>query len=229
MSDKLTLKGSKKIWYPARVNSLDSYLSVLIKENIYFNYSQVSSLKKNISYNLQYVEFLNRIIKDIDLSSVLFTQNIKIFVICSASIVEAIFHYIVVSNGKEAKTDWKSYKSKTNNNEFDVKGDKFKTVTDIYIKVSPPIPESMTFHSLCKKIEDNKMLGDVRGDLYKEISYIRKLRNKIHIQGIQNSTDTDWWTFDNSELNLMKRVLYGVLTSPVFSNSSQSSLFNYLK
>jgi hypothetical protein len=73
------------------------------------------------------------------------------------------------------------------------------------------------------------MLGDVRGDLYKEISYIRKLRNKIHIQGIQNSTDTDWWTFDNSELNLMKRVLYGVLTSPVFSNSSQSSLFNYLK
>jgi hypothetical protein len=87
----------------------------------------------------------------------------------------------------------------------------------------------MTFHSLCKKIEDNKMLGDVRGDLYKEISYIRKLRNKIHIQGIQNSTDTDWWTFDNSELNLMKRVLYGVLTSPVFSNSSQSSLFNYLK
>src|SRR4028118_1671248 len=111
MVNKLTFKGSKKTWYPPSINSLEQYLDVLIQENIYFNKLQVRSLKKNIAYNLQYVEFLTKIPKDIQLSNVIITQNIKFFVVCSASIIEALFYYIIVSNGKAPTTNWKSCKN----------------------------------------------------------------------------------------------------------------------
>lgn len=227
MAEELTLKESKDTWYPASIDSLKQHWGVFIQENSYFQRSKITPLKTNIAYSLQYVEFLDRLSKNVKLSSVLETQNIKSFVVYGASIIEALFHYIIVSSGKGAKTDWKSYK-KLKSNEYDVKGDKFMTETELFIKVSSPIAKEMTFDQMCKKVEDNKMLGDV-GNLYKEISKIRKLRNKIHIQGIEHSTDTDWWNFNPSEFKLMKRVLYGVLTSPLFSSSSRSSLFDYLK
>ncbi|MDD1417474.1 hypothetical protein MEN41_23680, partial [Dolichospermum sp. ST_con] len=72
------------------------------------------------------------------------------------------------------------------------------------------------------------LLGTV-GGLYKEISGIRKLRNKIHLQGIVHSTDIDWWNFSQNEFDLIKRVLYGVLTSSLFSASHLGYLFDYLK
>jgi len=227
MVNRLTPKGSKNVWYPPRIKALENYLSVLLQENTYFTKSQISSLKKNIAYNLQYVEFLTRIMKDIQLSDVLITQNIKFFVICSASIIEALFYYIVISNGKGSTTNWVSYKN-LGSHEFSVKEDKFKTETELFIKVPHPIDKDMTFDQMCKKIEDRKMLGDVK-DLYKQISNIRKLRNRIHIQEIKHSTDTDWWIFNQDQFKLMKKVLYGVLTSSLFSNSSQHSFFDYLK
>ncbi len=227
MADKLTFKGSKDTWYPASIDSLEQHLGVFIKQNSYFQSSQITPLNKNIAYSLQYVEFLDRLPKDVKLSSVLETQNIKSFVVYGASIIEALFHYIIVSSGNGADTEWKSYIN-LKSNEYDVKGDKFLNKTELFIKVSPPIAMEMTFDQMCKKVENKKLLGAV-GDLYKEISKIRKLRNKIHIQGIEHSTDTDWWTFNSSEFKLMKRVLYGVLTSPLFSSSSRSSLFDYLK
>jgi hypothetical protein len=227
MANKLTVTGSKDTWYPASINNLENHLGHLIKENSYFQSKDITPLKKNIAYSLQYLEFLDRLLKDIKLSSPLEKQNIKSFVVYGASIIEALFYYIIVSAGKMKKTEWKSYKKLTIT-EYDVKGDKFRNETEIFIKVSPPIDMEMKLHDMCKKVEDKKMLGEV-GDLYKEISKIRKLRNKIHLQGIEHSTDTDWWNFNPSEFELMKRVIYGILTSPRFSSSSGSSLFNYLK
>jgi hypothetical protein len=226
MTNQLTFKGSKETWYPAPIHYLEGHLCVLIKPNNYFQENQTKPLKKNIAYSLQYVEFLDQLLKDVKLSSVLETQNIKSFVVYGASIIEALFYYIVISNGQGAQTEWKSSK-KLKSNQYEVKGDRFYNETELLIKVSPPIMIEMKFDQMCKKVESKKLIGDV-GGLYTEISRIRKLRNRIHIQGIEHSTDTDWWTFNKDEFQLMRRVLHGILVSPLFLSSSHHAIFDYL-
>jgi hypothetical protein len=227
MTNQLTFKGSKETWYPAPIHYLEAHLSVLIKPNNYFQENQTKPLRKNIAYSLQYVEFLDQLLKDVKLSSPLETQNIKSFVVHGASIIEALFYYIVISNGQGAETQWKSYR-KFKSNQYEVKGDNFINETELFIKVSPPIRLEMKFDQMCKKVESKKLIGAV-GGLYTEISKIRKLRNRIHIQDIKHSTDTDWWTFNKDEFQLMRRVLHGILVSPLFSSSSYINLFDYLK
>ncbi len=87
---------------------------------------------------------------------------------------------------------------------------------------------AMTFDQMCKKVESKKLLGDEK-DLYKEISGIRKLRNKIHIHGIEDSQDTDWYNFNQNQFKLIKKVLYGILISSRFASSSYIHKFDYLK
>ena len=230
MTDKLTFKGDRdsKTWYPVPIPILAEHLSTLIKANEYFNIKQTNPLIRNIAYSLQYVEFLDQLLKDIKMSSSLETQNIKSFVICGASIIEALFHYITVSNGHGKNTEWKSYKKFKSGEQYEIKGDKFRNETEIFIKISPPILMEMTFDQMCKKVESKKLLGDEK-DLYKEINGIRKLRNKVHIHGIENPQDTDWYNFNRQELKLIKKVLHGILISSQFASSSHTHWFDYLK
>ena len=228
MIDKLTLKGDTTIWYPASISDLEEHLSFLIEENTYLPPEKIKPLKKNVAHSLQYIQFLNQLLKDIQLSSPLERQNIKFFVVCGASIIEALFHYIVISKGHGATTTWKSHKKLKRSEEYEVKGEKLCNETEIFIRVDPPIVKEMTFDQMCKKVEDKKLLGST-GKLYKEISGIRKLRNKIHLQGSVHSTDIDWWNFRQNEFDLIKRVLYGILTSSLFSGSHLCDLFDYLK
>ena len=228
MTNKLTFKGDSNTWYPVSIWMLEEHFSILIKANDYFNSTQIKPLIKNIAYSLQYIEFLNQLLKDIKLSSSLEKQNIKSFVVCGASIIEALFHYITVSDGLGKNTPWKSYKKFKSGEEYEIKGDKFRNETEMFIKMSPPILMEMTFDQMCKKVETKKLLGDEK-DLYKEISGIRKLRNKIHIHGSEDSQDTDWYNFDQNQFKLIKKVLYGILISSRFVSSSHIHRFDYLK
>ncbi len=228
MGDRLTFAESKETWYPASIDSLREHLSVVIQVNTYFDSKRVLALKSNIAYNLQYLEFLDRLFKDIRLSTVLRTQNIKSFVVYGASVIEAIFCYIIISKGYGSKTEWKSHK-KIKSNEYQIEGHTFFNETELFIKISPPIDIQMTFDQMCKKVESKKLLGNNLEGLYTKISKVRKLRNKIHIQGIENSQDTDYSNFNTKELNIIKESLYGVLTSTLFLSSSLNSLFDYLK
>jgi hypothetical protein len=40
------------------------------------------------------------------------------------------------------------------------------------------------------------------------------MRQLVHV--VQHDTDTDWNSFNNNELKLMKKALHGVLTSALF-------------
>lgn len=228
MTNKLTLRGDGNTWYPVPIWILEEHFSILIKANEYFSSTQIKPLIKNIAYSLQYVEFLDQLLKDIKLSSSLEKQNIKSFVVCGASIIEALFHYVTVSNGHRKNTEWESYKKFKSGEQYEIKGDKFRNETEIFIKISPPILMEMTFYQMCKKVESKKLLGDEK-DLYKEINGIRKLRNKIHIHGIEDSQDTDWYNFNQNQFKLIKKVLYGILISSRFATSSHLHRFDYLK
>lgn len=227
MSETLTLKPNSNTWYPNSVSNLESHLSYLIKENTYFTYSQSKGVRKNIAYSLQYIEFLYRIFKDINLSSVLYTQNIKSFVVYGAAIIEAICNFLVISNGFGNKTYWKST-VKNETNEYKINSITYKNKTEIYQKSENEIAEQMTFDQLAKKVEAKKLFGE-SFPIYSKIKPLRQLRNKIHIHDSEHSSDTDWYNFNDDEYNLVKEVLLEILTSDIFSGSRYIEKFDYLK
>jgi hypothetical protein len=227
VTDRLTLKNERSTWYPASINNLEQHLVILIKENAYLNLAEVYPIRKNLAYSLQYIEFLNRVLNDISLSSVLHTQNIKSFVVHGAAIIEAIFNFLVIINGYGKTTNWKKIDSYSSP-EFTIGGMQYKNETNIYEKISIPVPTKMTFDQLSKKIESKKLLGQ-SFPAYSKIKPIRQLRNKIHIHDSESSTDTDWNNFNQSQLLLVRKVLHSVLTSEVFYGSNHFDKFDYLK
>jgi hypothetical protein len=226
VTDILTLKHEKKTWYPASIQSFDNHLSFLISVNDFFDASQAYPIKKNISYSLQYIEFLNRVLKDISLSTVLLTQNIKSFVVHGAAVLEAIFNFLVVSKGYGNKVTWQKVNTH-GSPEYSLNGIKYKNETNIMTKLEEPVKAQMTFDQLAKKVESKKLLGGSFAS-YSKIKPIRQLRNKIHIHDSDHLTDTDWNNFNDSEFKLVSNVLYQVLTSEVFVGSNHFERFAYL-
>lgn len=225
-TQRLTLTSEKDTWYPNSMPTLENYLSFLIKPNVYFDISKCKGIRKNLAYNLQYIEFLDRVVKDIRLSSVLYTQNFKIFLIVGSSIIESIFHYLVVSSGNAKTTNLKeveSYESK----DYILGSKTFKNKTQIYLKLNTPINVEMTFDQMSKKVESKKLLGNSFG-FYSKINPLRQLRNKIHIHSSDNSSDTDWYNFNRSEYTLIREVLYSVLISEAFQHDSNNDIFDFL-
>jgi hypothetical protein len=90
-----------------------------------------------------------------------------------------------------------------------------------------PLIKEMSFDQLAKKVESKRLLGDAK-QLYTDISLIRKLRNRVHLHVMESTFDTDYNNFDKAKFKLMRRVLYDLLTSTIFSNSKHGALFNYL-
>ena len=224
-TQRLTLNSEKDTWYPNSISILENYLSSLIKPNDYFDISKCKGIRKNLAYNLQYIEFLDRVIKDVKLSSVLYTQNFKIFLIVGSSIIESIFHYLVVSNGHAKTTNLKeveSYESR----DYIIGSKTFKNKTQIYLKLNIPINVEMTFDQMSKKVESKKLLGDSFG-FYSKINPLRQLRNKIHIHSSDNALDTDWYNFSRKEYSLIREVLYSVLISEIFEYDHKD-IFKFL-
>jgi len=226
MVERLTLKGEKETWYPNSINTLEFHLSVLLKSNEYFSSDQIYPMRKNLAYSLQYVQFLSQILRDVSLSSVLRTQNIKSSVVHGAAVIEAIFNYLVISNGFGNKTQWKKV-NKHCSHEYTLAATKYKNDIEVFEKLEVPIPTQMTFDQLAKKVESKKLLGNAFTE-YSKIKPIRQLRNKIHIHDSDHSSDTDWNNFNQSEFILISGILYKVLTSEIFSSSTHMDKFEYL-
>ena len=56
--------------------------------------------RRNIAYNLQYLEYLELQLKDLNVSSVIRTMLFKNFIIVAASIIEIAFYHLAKTNGK---------------------------------------------------------------------------------------------------------------------------------
>ncbi len=225
-SSKLTLNPSRDKWYPHSIENLVEHLHVLIKPNDYFSYSDINPLMKNIAYSLQYIEFLNQVNIDINLSMVLQNQNVKSFIVHGASIIEAIFNYIVISSGNGNTTKLFSIK-KLRSPHYQIGDKEYLNEIEIFECVDDEIKVPMTFDQLAKKVESKKLLGK-DFQKYPQVSKIRKLRNKIHIHDNDNIFDTDWWNFSKEEYILIKSTLHAMLTSSLFEDSDHLSKFDYL-
>ena len=66
--------------------------------------------------------------------------------------------------------------------------------------------------------------------IYDKLEKLRKLRNRVHLQQIEHSTDTDWNAFQRRDYNDMREVLYAVFTSSIFRPSrDEREYFEYLR
>lgn len=70
-------------WYPNSVIELKDYLLSCKK----LNNDLISGFVSNLAYNIQYIEYLRKTLRELNLSTVLKTQTIKSFIITSFSII----------------------------------------------------------------------------------------------------------------------------------------------
>ena len=211
---KLAFKGTKDSWYPNNIPELEAFLEQLIKPLPHINASRAKGIRKNLAYSLQYLEFLAQCSNDLMLSSVLENQNYKTFIVTGCSVVEAIFYYVLVRDEKAATTEWESAQ-KVQSNEFTKNNHRYKIETEIFRKLPVPKLTDMTFDAMCKKIESKKLveLGD---EINKKIPNLRKLRNRVHLYGIEDSLDTDYLKLGKPHFETMKSTLKELLSSSLF-------------
>src|SRR5207249_5739226 len=79
-------------WYPNRVERLRQYLSQFFRPTPGISEEQGAAIVNNVAYTLQYLQFLAKLIADLDLTAVLATQTFKAFIINGCAVVEAIFY-----------------------------------------------------------------------------------------------------------------------------------------
>jgi hypothetical protein len=90
-------------WYPNRVDTLRRQLGKFFRPTAALSEERSAAMVNNVAYTLQFLQFLEKVIADLDLTSVLVTQTFKVFIISGCAIVEAIFYQIVSESGCRKK------------------------------------------------------------------------------------------------------------------------------
>lgn len=221
-----TLLKSKKIkaderWYPTSIEIYKSYLKM--------DYAVKDSylIKRNIAYNLQYLEYLEKQLKELELSNVLYGMTCKSYVIVGMGIIEGLFTYLLKSKNLWNMNEWESVKViKSNENELYDK--KVKIQTEIFEKVNA-YEMRMDLDSMIKKVESKNLL-EIEHSSFPALKKLRTLRNRVHLQLGENHSDNDYNNFGFEEKELMGRILYTILTTEEFCvNVKACKNYEFLK
>jgi len=204
-------------WLPVPVEAHRAFLSKLIRPSKHVPHAE--GLKSNLAYNLQYLEYLNYTLEDLRLTSVLWTITVKNFLIIGTSIVEAIFYFVLRNAVLHRENVWSIVRN-VSTNEFIFNNRPANIVNVLYERLDEPIEEEMNFDAMLKKVESRKLMGNDES-LYRKLKYLRRLRNRVHLQLLEKNLDTDWHNFNNKEFLLTKQTLHAVLGSSLFSASTQ--------
>lgn len=200
-------------WCPTSVDSIHVFLTRAIPrgESVL---TDAYAYKRNIAYNLQYLQFLNWTLTETRLHSTVYVLTVKTFIITGISVIESILWYVIKKNGVQPKQEWELAQESVSN-PFQCEEITHRHVTQLMRKLDTPLEPDMTLDAMIKKVSSRRLLG-VNNELYGQLKYLRKLRNKVHIHAVQHGRETDWWSFDWKQFKLMKSVLGSVLRSPLF-------------
>ena len=87
-------------WYPQAVESYK--MSIKIP----YDTQENKRLNSNFAYSMQYIEYIEKQIKELKLSEVLLTMLYKSYIITGMGITEMLFVYLLKSTGNWNKTEW---------------------------------------------------------------------------------------------------------------------------
>lgn len=207
-------------WYPTPV---DNYKLAFHKLDMTVANSR--ALKSNLAYSMQYLEYLEKQLSEIELSSVLYVMTVKSYVITGMSVLEGLFSNIVRSKGWWKMSSTESLgmvtanKKKFGEDELIVKTELCKEVA--------PYEVQMNLDELIKKLEHHHDALGVDHLTYPALRRLKELRNRIHLQKLESETDHDYNAFDFTVKKEMGSVLYQILTSRMVTDLPHQ--FDFLK
>lgn len=210
---------SKDRWYPTSIDTLKN--SIKIDTSI----ENARALHSNIAYNLQYIEFLEKELEELNLSSVIYIMVVKNYVITSMSILEGLFSNIIKSNGW-CKTSNLESLGTTQANETTFSGQKYIIKTEILKKTEPYLIQ-MNLDDLIKILDKHHSALEVDHLVYPALRRLKNLRNRVHLQKSEGNTDHDYNAFDCSVKNEMSEILHDILISPKITDHPE--IFDFIK
>jgi len=217
----ITKSGCKQRWYPTSIEKYKTYIKLDMK------IKGSEELRKNIAYNLQYLEYIKKQQDELKLSEVIYVMLCKSYIISGMGIIEGLFTNLLKSKGFWNATTWQSKGIiKSNENKFE--GKTIKIETEIFEKIDA-YEMRMDLDSIIKKIESRKILT-IEHKSFPMLKKLRDLRNRVHLQQSNNRFDTDYHNFSYSDKEEMGNILYAVLSNEIFCSLPQySEIYDFLK
>ncbi len=207
----------KNRWYPQPVSKYKNAIRIPNDSD------QNRRLNSNFSYSMQYIEFLEKQINELKLSEVLLTMLYKSYIITGMSIIELLFVYLLQSKKQWNMTEWELV-SCIPANPKQIVDETIKIETSIFKKI-PEVEMRMDLDSMIKRIEKKNLLT-INHDVFPALKKLRELRNRVHLQSGNEATDHDYNNFGFEEIQMMRRILYAILTCPEFC--SNANVFEFI-
>lgn len=216
METLITKNGAKNRWYP---KSVETYKAGI---KIPYNTPENQRLNSNFAYSMQYIEYLEKQLDELTLSEVLLTMIYKSYIITGMGIIELLFVYLLHSTGNWNKSEWAEYCDIVANPK-DINGVLTKIETKLYKKV-PTYDMRMDLDSMIKKIEKKHILT-IDHNVFPALKQLRVLRNRVHLQVGDHAFDHDYNSIGFNEIQMMRRILYSILTAPEICNKLETFEF----
>ena len=176
------LSSETPAWLPVPIDDLDRFLGKVIRGGC--GYDHPYALRRNIAYNLQHLEFLDRCVADLKLTSVLLTQTWKSVIVVGCGVVESLVHFLLVSRGYYAQTKWDRV-GVLRGNPKQLGKETLKAEVHLYRPLPASVRKPMTFEAMLRRAARKKILGSDRG-IYPALNRLRPLRNRVHLQAIED-------------------------------------------
>ena len=212
---------SEERWYPTAVEEFRKGFALEPSMEGYH------PLVDNLAYSLQYLEFLEKELSELVLSSVLYTMHIKSYVITSMSILEGIFTNIIKSNGWWKKRDTESVL--TSHAEQKASDGTICVIKTEVMKKVDAFDDKMTLDEMIKCLDHHHKALAVDHLVYPALKRLRELRNRIHLQKGDTYNDHDYNAFDYQVKEEMQSILYTILCSPNVTTDIYISHYDFLK
>lgn len=213
--------GYSKRWHPTTVSTFVDFLS-----NGYLK-DMSDVMRKNIAYSLQYLEYLELQLLELNLHSVIRKIVYKNFIITGVSIIEGVFGYLLRQNNLWAMEEWDD-PAIIDKKQFRDKEFEYKLEKKLYRKLDEPYEKNMAFTKIIDLIENKKILS-LNHNQYLSVRKLKDMRNRVHLQGEKEDSISDWFVFEKKDYMYMKRILYTILTLPEFENDSKAIAFLHVE
>lgn len=210
---------SSERWYP---HGVESYRSAFIISDAVENKEVLLS---NLAYSMQYIEFLEKELNELTLSSVVRTMLIKTYVITAMSVLEGVFCSILKEN-KLWKTDNLESLGTVTANEKKISGEKLIVRTELLRKVDT-YPLRMDLQAMIDVLKGKHELLGVNHLVYPALKRLKNLRNRVHLQKLEDDKMHDYNAFTDSIKKEMGNILHEILISPAVTR--RTDLFDFLQ
>lgn len=183
-------------WYPVPI---DIYKSVF---KIDTSIEKHEALLKNVCYNTQYLEFLEKEFAELNVSSAIYAMLVKTYVITSGAILEGLFYNLIVQKG------WKL-------------SEEYRKKYNISKKSKSGFAEQIAI------LEEQSEKNSTDTSIISSIKSLKNLRNRIHLESGKTMTDHDYNVFNETVKRETGKLMYEILTSSEISNDLEC--FDFLK